>query len=71
MATYRVTFMKTVSDDTGHEHRIAQRAYTVEAPDEEAAREAAAKAYVQAEGTDWRLRADELDVTREPSSEGR
>lgn len=66
MATYRVTFMKTIADDTGHEHRIAQRSYTVEAPDEATAREAAAAAYARAEGADWRLRADDVEVTAEP-----
>lgn len=62
MPRYRVIFYKTVSDDTGHEHRAAQREFTVLADTEAAAREEAERLYALAEGCDWRLRADGVDA---------
>ena len=32
MSSFDVRFIKTVCDDTGHEHRACQAAFTVEAP---------------------------------------
>ncbi|WP_372426910.1 hypothetical protein [Salinarimonas chemoclinalis] len=58
MPRWRVTFYKTISDDTGHEHRAVQKEITVLADDRDAAVEEAARLYVLAEGCDWRLRAD-------------
>ena len=37
MPTYRIRFMKTVMNDTGHERQICQRAIEVEADTREAA----------------------------------
>ncbi|WP_188913394.1 hypothetical protein [Salinarimonas ramus] len=62
MPRYRVTFYKTVSDDTGHEHRAAQKELTVLADDETEALAEAERLYALAEGCDWRLRADAVEA---------
>lgn len=62
MPRFRVIFYKTVSDDTGHEHRSAQKEFTVLADDEAAARAEAERLYALAEGCDWRLRADAMEA---------
>ncbi|WP_029031085.1 hypothetical protein [Salinarimonas rosea] len=58
MPRWCVTFYKTISDDTGHEHRAVQKELTVLAEDRDAAIEEAERLYVLAERCDWRLRAD-------------
>lgn len=62
MPRYRVIFYKTISDDTGHDHRTAQKELVVLADDAESARAEAERLYGVSEGCDWRLRADEIDV---------
>ena len=64
MPRWRVIFYKTVSDDTGHEHRAAQKEFTVLAEDEAAARVEAERLYRLAEGCDWRLRADGVEARK-------
>lgn len=62
MPRFHVTFYKTVSDDTGHEHRSAQKEFTVLADDEAAALAEAERLYALSEGCDWRLRADAVEA---------
>ncbi|MGP9822084.1 hypothetical protein ACTZWW_18850 [Salinarimonas sp. NSM] len=62
MPRWRVTFYKTISDDTGHDHRTVQKELTVDADDGEAAVAEAERLYALAEGCDWRLRADAVSA---------
>ncbi|MEE7504182.1 hypothetical protein ACLBXO_27290 [Methylobacterium sp. C33D] len=67
MRLYRVTFYKTVADDTGHEHRVRQHAVLVRAPsDVSAIWQAKALLCADARVVDWRLRADSCEVKALP-----
>ncbi|WCS26039.1 hypothetical protein LOK46_04155 [Methylobacterium sp. NMS14P] len=69
MRLYRVTFYKTVADDTGHEHRVRQRAILVRAPSEvSAVWQAKALLCAGAQVVDWRLRADSCEVAALPAA---
>ncbi|KQS81829.1 MULTISPECIES: hypothetical protein [Methylobacterium] len=69
MRLYRVTFYKTVADDTGHEHRVRQRAILVRAPSEvSAVWQAKALLCAGARVVDWRLRADSCEVAALPAA---
>lgn len=63
MRQYLVTFHKTVPDDRGYDHRVAQRRVAVSANSEVAATYAAKAIFCQRSGiVDWRLRADSCEV---------
>lgn len=63
MRQYLVTFHKIVPDDSGHDHRVAQRRVAVSARSEIAAAYAAKAIFCQRSGIiDWRLRADSCEV---------
>ena len=59
MAIYCIRFMKTVTDDTGHERQVCQRAVEIEAESAEAALRPARAVFCKLEGiADWLNRAD-------------
>ena len=63
MRTFLVTFLRTVPDDTGHDHRILQRRAIVAARSEVSAAYEAKAMFREAAGVpDWRLRADTCEV---------
>lgn len=63
MREYLVTFYKTVSDDTGHDHRVLQQQAVVTARSDVAAAYAAKAMLCEANGVvDWRMRADTCEV---------
>jgi hypothetical protein len=62
MPSFDVRFIKTVCDDTGHEHRACQAAFTVEAPSlAEAVRRAEADFCRQKHVHDWTIFADAVE----------
>lgn len=62
MPSFDVQFIKTVCDDTGHEHRACQAAFTVEAPSlAEAVRCAEADFCRQKHVHDWTIFADAVE----------
>jgi hypothetical protein len=62
MPTFDVRFIKTVCDDTGHEHRACQSAFTIEAPSlTEAVRRAEADFCRQKHVHDWTIFADAVE----------
>jgi hypothetical protein len=59
MPCYRVSFFKTVSDDTGHERAVCQRAVEVEANDPDAALRPARELFCKLENIPhWSVHAD-------------
>jgi hypothetical protein len=63
MRMFLVTFHKTVSDDTGHDHRILQRQILVQASTEVSALWDARARFCKALGiADWRFRADGCEL---------
>jgi hypothetical protein len=65
MALYRVRFLKTVCDATGHEHQICQSAIDVEAESNEAAIARAERLFASRNGAcDWRFYVDRVHVDR-------
>ncbi|MDP4004931.1 hypothetical protein [Methylobacterium sp. NEAU K] len=67
MRTYIVTFYKTVSDDTGHDHHVLQRQVAVRAQSDVSAEwQAKAMLCEHARVIDWRLRADTCEVAAAP-----
>ena len=71
MPSFEVRFIKTVCDDTGHEHRACQAAFTVDAPSlTEAVQQAEADFCRQKHVRDWTIFADAVEFTS-PSSCGR
>ncbi|KAA0123968.1 hypothetical protein CIW48_10860 [Methylobacterium sp. P1-11] len=67
MRFYRVTFYRTVADDSGHDHRIREWAILVGAPsDVSAVWQAKALLCAGARVADWRLRADSCEVAALP-----
>jgi hypothetical protein len=68
MPAFDVRFIKTVCDDTGHEHRACQAAFTVDAPSlTEAVRRAEADFCRQKHVHDWTIFADAVEF-RSPTS---
>jgi hypothetical protein len=68
MSLFAVRFIKTVCDDTGHEHRACQAAFTVEASSlTEAVRRAEADFCRQKHVHDWTIFADAVEF-RSPTS---
>ena len=68
MLSFDVRFTKTVCDDTGHEHRACQAAFSVEAPSlAEAVKQAEAEFCRQKHVRDWTLFADAI-VLRSPTT---
>jgi hypothetical protein len=62
MPTFDVRFIKRVCDDTGHEHRACQSAFTIEAPSlTEAVRRAEADFCRQKHVHDWTIFADAVE----------
>lgn len=62
MSSFDVRFIKTVCDDTGHEHRACQAAFTVEAPSLiEAVRRAETDFCRQKRIHDWTIFADTVE----------
>lgn len=62
MSSFDVRFIKTVCDDTGHEHRACQAAFTVEAESlSEAVRRAEANFCRQKHIRDWTIFADAVE----------
>lgn len=62
MALFEVRFIKTVCDDTGHEHRACQAAFTVEAPSlRDAVGRAEADFCRQRHVHDWTIFADAVE----------
>ena len=63
MQRFRVKFFKKVADATGHEHKMCQREFDVEAQSEGDAIDEAKSLFSTAEdGGDWNLRADVIEV---------
>ena len=63
MPIYRVQFMKTVADDTGHEREVCQRAVEVEADSAEAALRPAQALFCELERIgDWSQRSDRCEM---------
>jgi hypothetical protein len=63
MKRYRVRFLKVIPDATGHEHRMCQQEFEIEAESEEAAiEEAKALFSVGEQSADWTLRADKIEA---------
>jgi len=65
MPTFQVRFLKAVSDDTGHERKVCQRALEVEADCWAGALSAAREQLGRAESTpDWMRHADAIELAR-------
>ncbi len=65
MARFEVRFLKAVSDDTGHERKVCQRALEVEADCWAGALSTAREQLDRAEGvTDWMRHADAIELER-------
>ena len=63
MQRYRVKFFKKVADATGHEHKMCQREFDIEAESEAAAVEEGKALFSTAEhSSEWSLRADSIEV---------
>lgn len=63
MARFCVKFLKKISDATGHEHKMCQREFEVDAESEADAIEQAKALFSTAEDSgEWSLRADVIEV---------
>jgi hypothetical protein len=63
MPHFRVKFLKNIPDATGHEHKMCQREFDIEADTEAAAVEEAKAMFSTAEHSgEWSLRADSIEV---------
>jgi hypothetical protein len=63
MLSFDVRFIKTVCDDTGHEHRACQALFNVQAPSlSEAVRQAEAIFCRQKQVQDWTIFADAVEL---------
>ena len=68
MLSFDVRFIKTVCDDSGHEHRAYQAAFSVQAPSlSEAVKEAEANFCRQKHVHDWTIFADAVEC-RSPTA---
>lgn len=71
MPLFEVRFIKTVCDDTGHEHRACQAALTIEAPSlTDAVRRAEADFCRQRHAHDWTIFADAVEFRAPTALEG-
>lgn len=69
MPSFNVRFIKTVCDDTGHEHRACQAAFTVDAASlTEAAERAEADFCRQKHVRDWTIFADAVEFASSTAS---
>ncbi len=69
MPVFAVRFIKTVCDDTGHEHRACQAAFTVEAASlAEAVQRAEADFCRQKHVHDWTIFADAVEFVSPAAS---
>jgi hypothetical protein len=67
MPLFDVRFIKTVCDDTGHEHRACQATFTVEAPSlTDAVRQAESDFCRQRHVHDWTVFADAVEFRSPP-----
>ena len=63
MLSFDVRFIKTVCDDTGHEHRACQAAFSVQAPSlTEAVKQAEVDFCRQKHVCDWTIFADAVEL---------
>jgi hypothetical protein len=70
MPSFDVRFIKTVCDDTGHEHRACQAAFTIEAASlTDAVRRAEADFCRQKQVHDWTIFADAVEFRSPPALE--
>uniref|UniRef100_A0A973ZZY7 Uncharacterized protein n=2 Tax=Nitrobacteraceae TaxID=41294 RepID=A0A973ZZY7_9BRAD len=68
MPSFDVRFIKTVCDDTGHEHRACQAAFKVDAASLSVAAQLAEADFCRQKGIrDWTIFADSMEL-RMPSS---
>lgn len=68
MPSFDVRFIKTVCDDTGHEHRACQAVFTVDAVSLTAAAQQAEADFCRQKGVrDWTVFADAMEL-RMPSA---
>lgn len=62
MLSFDVRFIKTVCDDTGHEHRACQAAFSVQAPSLTEVKRAEADFCRQKHIHDWTIFADAVEL---------
>ncbi|RXH03602.1 hypothetical protein EAV90_13990 [Bradyrhizobium vignae] len=68
MPSFNVRFIKTVCDDTGHEHRACQAAFKVDAASlSAAAQQAEANFCKQKSVHDWTVFADVIELRTPPA----
>ena len=68
MPSFEVRFIKTVCDDSGHEHRACQAAFCVDAPSlTEATRQAETDFCRQRQVRDWTIFADAMELRSQPT----
>ncbi|WP_407121547.1 hypothetical protein [Bradyrhizobium sp. STM 3561] len=68
MPSFNVRFIKTVCDDTGHEHRACQAAFKVDAASlSAAAQQAEANFCKQKSVDDWTVFADVIELRTPPA----
>ncbi|WP_244626640.1 hypothetical protein [Bradyrhizobium ivorense] len=68
MTSFDVRFIKTVCDDTGHEHRACQAAFKVDAASLSAAAQLAEADFCRQKGIrDWTIFADSMELRTPPA----
>ncbi len=68
MPSFDVRFIKTVCDDTGHEHRACQAAFKVDAASLTAAAQQAEADFCRQKGVrDWTIFADAMELRTPPA----
>ncbi|MGN8544500.1 hypothetical protein [Bradyrhizobium sp. C9] len=68
MPSFNVRFIKTVCDDTGHEHRACQAAFKVDAASLSAAAQQAESDFCKQKGVrDWTIFADAMELRAPPA----
>ncbi|MDA9391462.1 hypothetical protein CO683_39300 [Bradyrhizobium ottawaense] len=68
MPSFNVRFIKTVRDDTGHEHRACQAAFKVDAASLSAAAEQAETDFCKQKSVrDWTVFADVIELRAPPA----
>jgi hypothetical protein len=68
MTSFDVRFIKTVCDDTGHEHRACQAAFRVDAVSLSAAAQLAEADFCRQKGVrDWTIFADSMELRTPPA----
>ncbi|WP_407114348.1 hypothetical protein [Bradyrhizobium sp. LMG 9283] len=67
MPSFNVRFIKTVCDDTGHEHRACQASFKVDAASLSAAAQQAETDFCKQKGVhDWTVFADAMELRTPP-----